>query len=179
MVTISKEKKAVVIGTDQNIDYLKINEHNKTSNFLDINLDSGLVPMITRPTPITNSSATLIDNICNNNLSHVKSLILLSGISDHLPCCLYYGSSRTKKKEPITIKTRKLNDKKILSIKSYLSSICWDNLAHPSTYVPCTSAILGLYCADPNHHKLYANQLSCTQLPHTYQQTTKHRSVAT
>lgn len=133
MEKINKEKKSLVIGTDQNIDYLKINEHNNTSNFLDINLDSGLVPMISRPTRITNSSATLIDNIYTNNLSHVKSLILLSGISDHLPCCLYYGSSKTKKKEPITIKTRKLNDKKIDNIKSYLSSICWDNLEAKNT----------------------------------------------
>ena len=79
------------MGTDQSIDYLKINDHASTSNFFDINLDAGLMPMITRPTRISHTSATLIDNIYTSDTRHTRSAILISGTSDHLPCCLFFG----------------------------------------------------------------------------------------
>ena len=54
---------ALVIGLDHNMDFLKSMHHGSTSYFTHGNLDMGLVPTITKPTRITKSSATLIDNI--------------------------------------------------------------------------------------------------------------------
>ena len=93
---LCSENKMVVIGTDQNLDYLKVNMHKNTAKFLNMNLDSGLVPMITRPTRITHSSCTLIDNLYTNINVDIKSAILLSDFSDHLPCCLFVGRKRKK-----------------------------------------------------------------------------------
>ena len=55
--------KTIIIGLDHNMDFLKSAEHTLTNDFIQSNLDFGLVPTITRPTRITHSSATLIDNI--------------------------------------------------------------------------------------------------------------------
>ena len=128
---INSENKTLILGTDQNIDYLKIHDHGKTANFLDLNLSSGLLPMITRPTRITYKSATLIDNIYTNDINHVRSAILLSDISDHLPCCLFFGQKT--KYAPLKVTTRKLNDKKVLSIKNHLSNIDWEYIEHLNT----------------------------------------------
>lgn len=63
MKCLKSEKKELVFGIDQNIDYLKVNANQIASEFLDINLSSNLLPCITKPTRITKTSATLIDNI--------------------------------------------------------------------------------------------------------------------
>ena len=58
-----KGNKQIVLGMDQNLDFLKSTTHNFTHNFLDVTLNNGLLPSITRPTRVTQQSATLIDNI--------------------------------------------------------------------------------------------------------------------
>ncbi len=64
---IKREKKDIIIGTDQNLDFLKIHQHSNTAKFLDINLTNDLLPSITKPTRITHRSCTLIDNIYVSN----------------------------------------------------------------------------------------------------------------
>ena len=123
--TLNNENKMVIIGTDQNLDFLKIDTHKNTAKFLNMNLDSGLVPMITRPTRITHSSCTLIDNIYTNVKLSVKPFVLISDISDHLPCCLFVAR---KKNDKTLIESRKLNDSNIANIKCSLSKINWDIL---------------------------------------------------
>ena len=51
------------IGMDRNLHLLKTHIHLQTQTFLDNTLNANLIPRITRPTRITKSSATLIDNI--------------------------------------------------------------------------------------------------------------------
>ena len=57
------EKKELILGTDHNLDLLKSHSHGQASAFLDMNLDNGVFPTITRPTRLTHTSTTLIDNI--------------------------------------------------------------------------------------------------------------------
>ena len=57
------EKKELIIGMDHNFDLLKSSDHKRTQYFLDTLLNKELFPTITRPTRITQQSATLIDNI--------------------------------------------------------------------------------------------------------------------
>ena len=58
-----KERKEGILGMDQNIDLLKSERHEATGKFLDTILLLKLWPVITRPTRITQQSATLIDNM--------------------------------------------------------------------------------------------------------------------
>ena len=55
--------KNIIVGTDQNFDYLKIDNHKNTEDLLNTFMSNGLIPTITKPTCITDTSATLIDNI--------------------------------------------------------------------------------------------------------------------
>ena len=55
--------KQLILGMDHNLDLLKSNSHSATQKFLDTIINNGLLPTITRPTRITQQSATLIDNI--------------------------------------------------------------------------------------------------------------------
>ena len=82
-----REHKGIVIGLDHNLDLLKTAKHAPTDRFLSANLSFGLVPTITRPTQITRSTATLIDNIFISQtwLENFECGILVDDMSDHLP----------------------------------------------------------------------------------------------
>ena len=58
-----RNKKELILGMDHNIDLLKSSTHTPTQEFLNMFLTNGVNPTITRPSRITNTSATLIDNI--------------------------------------------------------------------------------------------------------------------
>ena len=53
----------LIIGSDHNMDFLKHEKHIHTRDFIEINLDYQLLPTVTKPTRITRTTSTLIDNI--------------------------------------------------------------------------------------------------------------------
>ena len=132
---MNDENKELIIGTDQNIDFLKINDNNNASDLLDIILRNKVFPVITRPTRITHSSATLIDNIhISTNLSkNYTSGIILCDISDHCACLLMLTLTKRINKEPLQIKTRKMNQRKINNIQQSLQLIDWSDLEQLDT----------------------------------------------
>ena len=77
-----------VIGLDHYMDFLKHQINMNTQLFIEKISDLDLFPMITCPTRITRSTATLIDNIIVSRDLYAKSTcgIVLSDLSDHLPC---------------------------------------------------------------------------------------------
>ena len=88
LCAMKKEKPAnIIIGLDHNLDFLKSAKHEPTNNFIETNLDFGMIPTVTRPTRITKSTATLIDNILvsQNLCGRYISNILVNDMSDHLP----------------------------------------------------------------------------------------------
>ena len=58
------------------------------ASFSDVVRSLSLLPLITRPTRITETSATLLDNFIVNNPSNITSGILTVDVSDHLPIFL-------------------------------------------------------------------------------------------
>jgi hypothetical protein len=125
--------KEIIIGTDQNFDYLKINTHNNTADLLNIFFACGLVPCITKPTRITHTTATLIDNLYvkPQRESKLHSGIILYELADHLPVFVFSGKeSASKSKDPLTFKHRQLNANVMEKIKSNLDGLDWDFLYH-------------------------------------------------
>ena len=90
----------VIIGTDHNLDFLKSGWYMDTQNFKELNLDSNLLPCITRPTRITKSTATLIDKvlISKNLQGKQDSKIIITDISDHLPSIVTISGNILEKK---------------------------------------------------------------------------------
>ena len=84
---IQRENKQLIYMGDFNLDLLNLSSHPPTEEFLEINLSHSVIPMITKPTRITSSSATLIDNIFTNSVNASKCLkcIVPLDISDHYP----------------------------------------------------------------------------------------------
>jgi len=84
-----KYYKNVTICGDFNLDLLKYKENAAINNYFENIITSSYLPKITLPTRLTHKNGTLIDNIfvkISNCFSTSTSGILLSKISDHLPC---------------------------------------------------------------------------------------------
>ena len=83
---LNNEGCEVYITGDINMDFFRYNTDNQTSEYLDMLLSLGYLPIITKPTRITDHSATLIYHIYTNVPQKVvKSGVCLAGITDHLP----------------------------------------------------------------------------------------------
>ena len=89
----------VVIGTDQNIDLLKVNVNHNVELFLSTLLSHNVIPLVTLPTRITYNSATLIDNVYVSQqfVDQIFTAVLHSDISDHLPVLSLIGQPKTAK----------------------------------------------------------------------------------
>ena len=94
--SIGEERKLSYIMGEFNLDLLKCDEHAPTLEYLNVLYANSYLPMITRPTRVTQKSATLIDNIFTNNASstdHYLNGILLNDITDHFP--VYHITNKT------------------------------------------------------------------------------------
>ena len=113
-----QELDRLIIGRDHNMDFLKTHIHEPTKKFIDLNLEHCLLPTITKPTRITRTTATLIDNIIigksQQNIDGSK--ICIEEISDHLPTLITLTDTKISKKQPMIINTRALDEKKIKEI---------------------------------------------------------------
>ena len=87
-------------------------------------IENEQLPCITRPTRLTHHSATLIDKVLVSKelypLQH--SSIVISDISDHLPCLTVFENIKGKDKGKTTITIQNLGEKKISQIAKRLAS---------------------------------------------------------
>ena len=122
----------VVIGMDHNLDFLKSSWHMDTQKFIEFNLDSNLLPCITRPTRITKSTATLIDNVFISKHLQGKqdSKTIITDISDHLPSLVTINGNFIERKQRIEIISRNITDKSVHAIADVLARHDWDQDFH-------------------------------------------------
>ena len=83
--TINPNRHEIYIFGDMNINFLKFSEHTQTEEFLDTLYANNILPIITKPTRLTDHTATLIDHIYTNCLQNCTAGILTVDITDHLP----------------------------------------------------------------------------------------------
>ena len=87
---LQKENGTVFIGGDFNIDGLKVDNNSKTRDYYNTVLSHNFLPTITLPTRITDTTATVIDNILmkldNRTINdNIESGNIYTDITDHLP----------------------------------------------------------------------------------------------
>ena len=76
----------VYIFGDFNLDILKLEENKFISEYVDTLFSYGFLQIITKPTRVSDNSATLIDHILTNSpCEQFNSYILCHHISDHFP----------------------------------------------------------------------------------------------
>ena len=86
--SLKSEKKCCYLSGDYNIKLLNYDQQVPTGKFVDMLSSNSFVPLITRPTRVTPTSATFIDNIFTNNIAHVSHCmqrLLVTDVSDHYP----------------------------------------------------------------------------------------------
>ena len=84
-----QSKSNIILCGDFNINLLQIKNRPIFSDYFELMTTNGLYPAITYPTRFTDTNCTLIDNIfykSKYNNTFKSSGILLTDISDHLPC---------------------------------------------------------------------------------------------
>ena len=115
-------KTEVIIGLDHSLDLLKHKLHKTTQSFLEFIIDNNYLPCISRPTRVTTSSATLLDNILVSQNLFVKqvSSVIVDDLSDHFPCLTVVKGCMPIYNEVNDVLKRKLTEKK----KKLLMKIC-------------------------------------------------------
>ncbi len=137
----------IIVGSDLNFNFMNIANNVHVSELLDVFVTNGALPTITRPTIITHSSATLIDNIfvkCEK-YENVTSRILVSDISDHFPVIMCMGStpySTHKQKQPLIFEHRPLGDSQISKLKRALTDVSWREILNHEHIDNCYDAFV-------------------------------------
>ena len=125
----------LVLGMDHNIDLLMGKQHAQTHKFIEDLSRLDILPIITRSSRITSHSATLIDNIYVSEQLHrsFESAILMSDISDHLPILAMFKQTKLLNKEPLSFKSRCLNETKLKVVNHHLMEKDWIGLLNCTT----------------------------------------------
>ena len=136
--TVNAGCNKLIIGIDHNLDLLKHRSHAPINKFVELFESFQQIPSITRPTRITKSSATLIDNIfVPTTLSLVfNSYLLVDDMSDHLPIVTTLRDVELCSKSKRVIETRVLRPKYVKKIKCELSNVNWDEHLMVKTVIP-------------------------------------------
>ena len=127
--------KIVYICGDYNVDLSHCEERAETKYFLDQMFSSELYPLITRPTRITGTSATIIDNIFCSELCRNKVCgIVLSDATDHMQIfVLCDNSTNVVNHEDPTVKYKIILDEDSSNrLEHDLNDINWEIVMNES-----------------------------------------------
>ena len=126
--SFTKKRNDTFILGDFNIDLLRAHDHLLTSSFFDILSTNHLLPTITKPTRITSTTSTLIDNILCSSISKlIDSFIIVTDISDHLPVMVRVDLNSCSQL-PIHTQTRRIDETSITHFKAQLAQINWSSV---------------------------------------------------
>lgn len=128
-------KHKVIIGTDQNLDLLKLETHRYTSDLFNLLYSHSMIPAISKPTRITHNTATLIDNIyvSAKKIKSINSGIILTDLSDHFPVFTFIDHKEQNKKRKLYVKHRVLNNAALDGIKNDMQDLEWQTLSSCNT----------------------------------------------
>ena len=124
--------KYLYIAGDFNLDLLKHSSKLLIQVFMDTMISYALLPLITKPTRVTPTSKTLIDNVFSNNfVNSPASYIVLCDISDHLPLITSINvTQKTNEKEHFFTRCLSSRDLDIFSEKCYVEN--WPSIMNSS-----------------------------------------------
>ena len=91
-------------------------------------MSGGFYPLISLPSRLTDTTATLIDNIWTNNLqASVKSGLVTVRLSDHLPVFSFIGGPTEIGVKPNRVTNKRVvNERRIVSFAEDLEGWCFD-----------------------------------------------------
>ena len=133
--TIMKEHKLCYLLGDYNLNILNYDTHDTTAEFIDILYWHAILLLINRPTRVTQSSATAIDNIFTNYIDAIENGchgILVTDISDHFPIFHIGNKEINSMASGKSVYTRNFSYKSKISFQHSLSEIDWSEMYRQS-----------------------------------------------
>ena len=121
-----RSSERVFVCGDFNINLLS----DDSSDFLNMMNSFFLIPLISRPSRITQTNFSLIDNIFANAPNFCSSGLLISDLSDHFPVFLICENLFAQSNIPVsgkTIEYRKINDENMDRLCNMLEEIGFDD----------------------------------------------------
>ena len=115
----------VIIGADQNLDFLKLSQHRGTSKFFEQLSEFQLVPTINKPARVMHLTSSLIDNIylkCKLTQAF-QSFVIYDGMSDYFPCLLTLLNKDCY--EDKFIEVRHITEESVLKVNQRLLFADW------------------------------------------------------
>lgn len=130
---LEKKMKEIILVGDFNIDLLKVNDHKDTNIFYNSLIAHHYLPAITKPTRITQTTKTLIENIFCTNWSKLQSAsIIISDLSDHLPIIVQFSLEKYKIKELDYTDRRPITAEGLEKFHKTLEGTNWDRITQYS-----------------------------------------------
>ena len=124
-----KSENCAIWWGNLNIDFLRAGDHRATGELLDVLYCSNVFPLITKPTRVTNTTATLIDHILTNNfdnaMMHIQG-ILCTAISDH--CAIFHVANNAKTDHAQTampLLKRNMGQRNITTFTTEMNMVDW------------------------------------------------------
>ena len=125
--SLDNEYMKILCG-DWNFDLLQMETDSVSAEFMDTMLSLGLVHTISKPTRITDSSVTLIDNIFISNNLHYSSGVLPYQVSDHFPIFALIHDIHAKQNTVDEIKYRLINNSTLDNLAASLLNYSFDDI---------------------------------------------------
>ena len=127
-----KRSNEILITGDMNLDLLKYQSHAPTSDYMDIMMSHSLLPMITRPTRIKHTSASLIDHLFFGSEVKITGILTSEiagthGFTDHYPIFCVIGISDGKRKATKTFTQKFFTSNGHEKRREGLRNENWDN----------------------------------------------------
>ena len=155
--TYDKRSNDIIITGDMNIDLLKYQLHQETTDYIDMMTSHQLLPYIVRPTRIKHRSATIIDHVFMKGNKNVESGIIATeiagnhGFTDHFPVfCMLDTQVKSNSNKPITKKYFTAEGKR--NRKLGLSQENWNELYNEQNPDIIYDMIQSKYCLHYNQN---------------------------
>ena len=111
---------------------------------------NGLLQLVTKPTRVSNTSATCIDHILSNKVYPVyNTYIVTSKLSDHFPIFYVRESASKRSPPPPTVDSRNFSTQNIQKFKNNVSGLHWGEVTSSNntqtSYDSFLGVLIGLY----------------------------------
>ena len=107
---------------DFNVDLMKCKNCNNSQDFIELFMSATFLPLISKPTHVTEQTSTLIDNLFCYVFPLPESRIILSDISDHYPISMHVPIKCSKKGHYFR---RKITDDNLRRLQQGLNEVDW------------------------------------------------------
>ena len=118
LAELSGNSEQVFIYGDFNLNVLEIENNKFISEYVETVFSFGFLQLVTRPTRISENSASIIDHILtNSNVQEHETFIICSKLSDHFPVAHQLNFAKIKQQKT-TFETRSLTEHNINKFKA-------------------------------------------------------------